>query len=206
MENQNPKWPYFLIAGFVVGAMGFFMFNWQEMPPADRHRTPAQSFDESEFAIAMLNRSQLIREFSARLLPVKNPPIAGVEYSEINVTNKDGKSLPLCDRFSEIEIEFSAEGVAVSGELPTMTVSGPCEGLSLLVNASKLPQTVVAEFEWPPDSELQTTASISGASDSWPKFWAITEITFQGQNEADTVSFSREQMPSSDLLVELAAE
>jgi hypothetical protein len=102
-------------------------------------------------------------------------------------------SSALCSTYSQIEVEFSAEGVAVAGEAPRMKISAPCtENRSGSIAALQFPYTEILK-EKPSVREFSyngTVVSFTNAADEWPRQWILQKVEFR--NAAGGVSKAAE--------------
>lgn len=97
----------------------------------------------------------------------------------------------LCDYFNSYTLTFEAEGMASSGERPTMVVTAPCE-LSAKTNMP-VPVVIPVEdiFKLAPDDtdisfEVNPKASFSfrNVSDMWPEYWVLSKVQFSNSNHS----------------------
>ncbi|AGH94401.1 hypothetical protein [Pseudobdellovibrio exovorus] len=106
----------------------------------------------------------------------------------------------VCKTYSNIEMEFYAEGVSVAGEPTTMTVTAGCNGASANVGelaALSFPVTRITS-EKPRNKSFtfndhNATVSFTNVADQWPTTWVLKQIRFQGEQgtEAKAASFGR---------------
>ena len=109
-----------------------------------------------------------------------------------------GFTSALCKTYSSIEVEFTAEGVAVSGEYPTMQIVTPCEaGLNADEMASiNLPIDKILH-EKPRNAEFtfagfHAVVSFKNSADEWPMQWVLKRVEFKNTTgESKAVSFNR---------------
>lgn len=112
---------------------------------------------------------------------------------QINIRNfvlKDtAESLHLCEYFNTYTLTFEAEGIASSGERPTMTVSSPCE-LSAKTN---LPIPIMIPVDdihklAPNDTDIsfqinpKANFSFRNISDNWPEYWVLAKVEFNSKD------------------------
>lgn len=91
-------------------------------------------------------------------------------------------SSAICSTYSQIEVEFAAEGVAVAGEAPKMKISAPCsENRSGFIAALQFPyteilkeKTSVQQFNY-----SGTVVSFNNAADEWPRQWILQKVEFK---------------------------
>lgn len=107
---------------------------------------------------------------------------------QINVRNflvKNQDNQHLCEYFNSYTLTFEAEGMASSGERPTMVVTTPCE-VSAKTN---LPVPVVVPVEdifklKPTDTDVsfevnpKAAFSFRNVSDMWPEYWVLSKVQF----------------------------
>lgn len=112
---------------------------------------------------------------------------------EINVRNflvkTSQENLHLCEYFDSYTLTFEAEGVASSGERPTMVINTPCE-----VSAkTSLPVPVIVPVEdifklKPNDTDVsfevnpKASFSFRNVSDMWPEYWVLSKVHFSKAN------------------------
>jgi len=114
---------------------------------------------------------------------------------QINVRNflvkNEQQNEHLCDYFTSYTLTFEAEGMASSGERPTMVVTSPCE-LSAKTNMP-VPVVIPVEdiFKLTPDDtdisfEVNPKASFSfrNVSEMWPEYWVLSKVQFSHSNHS----------------------
>lgn len=111
-----------------------------------------------------------------------------------------GFSAALCNTYSSIEVEFTAEGMSVAGEAPVMTISSPCHA-----SATDAAQMAAITFpvakitgEKPRNAEYSyngytSTVAFRNSGDEWPRTWVLKRIEFRnsGGGENKAASFNR---------------
>lgn len=128
-------------------------------------------------------------------------------YKKIKVTpTLDGKksisfsgfSSSLCKVYSSIEVEFTAEGVTVSGQAPIMKINSPCTEAQdpSEIAAISLPIAKILK-EKPRNAEYKfdgfsSTIAFSNSADEWPQQWVLKRVEFKNQSGANkTAEFNR---------------
>jgi len=111
---------------------------------------------------------------------------------KIDVRNFMVKSSPdnlhLCEYFDNYTLTFEAEGIASSGERPSMTVTAPCE-ISAKTN---LPASVIIPIEdifklAPHDADVsfqvnpRASFSFRNISDAWPEYLVLSKVEFNNK-------------------------
>ena len=104
----------------------------------------------------------------------------------------DGKrSRSACEHFQTIQIKIIADGVAVSGKRPSLTLRSPC-----IISENNYIQSLqipMAMFSGIKPSQMitrpveynQTLISSSSMTDFWPDSWLISEVSFIPQKKSD---------------------
>lgn len=104
----------------------------------------------------------------------------------------EGFSSALCKTYPNIELQFVADGVAVAGEFPHMTVKVPCEaGQDPAEMASIILPIERILSEKPRNAEFhfdgyKTKFEFTNSSDAWPHTWILKTVLFKsemGQNK-----------------------
>lgn len=108
---------------------------------------------------------------------------------QINVRNflvkNDLENMHLCEYFNSYTLTFEAEGIATSGERPTMLVSSPCEvsaktnmPIPIIVPVTDIfklkPNDTDVSFEVNPNASF----SFRNISDMWPEYWVLSKVQF----------------------------
>ncbi len=98
-----------------------------------------------------------------------------------------GEKVLGCRAYQKVTLSFEAEGVAVNGEKPTMTVEGRCEYSADLTKINPLWIPVARIFgEKPSEGEFSeygrpVQLKFSHISDHWPRQWVLVGMTVQGE-------------------------
>jgi|GEM_PF-4723241 len=109
-----------------------------------------------------------------------------------------GFSSALCKNYFAIEIEFTAEGVAVAGEPPVMKIVAPCTAAQnpAEIAAINLPiekilnqKTRNAEYSF---DGFNAVVTFSNSADEWPRQWILKRVEFKNAaGENKSANFSR---------------
>lgn len=122
-----------------------------------------------------------------------------------------GFSSALCKMYSTIEIEFTAEGIAVDGEAPVMKITTPCEAgqdpsemaaihLPIEKILSEKPRN--AEFSF---DGFKAMVSFSHSADEWPRQWVLKRVEFKaaaGENKSASFGRSPASADESPIVLE----
>lgn len=120
-----------------------------------------------------------------------------------------GFSSALCKTYSEIVIEFTAEGISVGGEAPIMKIRTPCteaqdpsEIASINLPIEKILGQKPRNAEYSFDG-FNAIISFSNSADEWPRQWVLKRVEFkniEGKNKS--ADFNRSPASAYDSLAE----
>ncbi len=146
-------------------------------------RTPAavpQHLDLSNLQGTSLTLASRDRLFShARL--IKENEVTGIELGNFLVKSDTGEKNFACHTYQRIQLKYQAVGEAVSGEIPEMSIEGPCL-MSDNVNTLKplwIPQSrliATHPHDYAIDYEehgVQMNFQFKNMGNSWPEQWVL---------------------------------
>ncbi len=179
---------------FVCFAVAFTWFN--SILEKDRVQRDPAAIAGKVFQISSLSSEQIRAQLQKNIKVT--PTLDGKKAILFT-----GFSSALCKTYSKIEVEFVAEGIAVAGEAPVMTIVAPCEGGSdpSEMASIHLPVAQILK-EHPKDTAFSfegfsTTVSFNHSADEWPRQWVLKKVIFKNISGDDkSVSFNR--APASD--------
>lgn len=128
-----------------------------------------------------LTSDQLRAELEGK---IKIKPILTAENLPSKSIVFTGLSSQICKSFSEIQIEFSGEGMSVDGEATKMQVVAPCEAgqdpaeiASIILPIQEIlkQKPKDAEFTF---SGFSGTYKFTSVTDSWPQIWVLRSVHF----------------------------
>lgn len=184
--SSNIKSIFFFSICFGLGLSVFFSVS-EDMTV---QREPA-AINGKIFQIGSLSseeiKSQLIHKIKV------TPTIEGMKSIQLS-----GFSSALCKTYPEIEMQFQAEGVAVGGEAPTMTIKAPCSAGQdpADIAAIQLPVSQILN-QTPKNAEFRFNGyaarlEFSHAAEEWPKQWVLQKVQFKtNSGHTKTASFER---------------
>ncbi len=154
-------------------------------------RDPA-AINGKVFQIANLSQDQ-IKDHIAQKIKVF-PTISGQKAIQFT-----GFSSSLCKTYSEVELEFQAEGIAVAGEATTMTVISPCsvgqdpsEMAQIQLPIDKILKEKPRNAEYAFDGFI-AKVKIKNAADEWPRQWVLKSVHFKGQSGQDKAAYFKNE-------------
>ncbi len=116
-----------------------------------------------------------------------------------------GFSSALCKTYSEIVVEFTAEGISVDGEPPVMKVRTPCTAAQdpTEIAAINLPIEKIldqkprnAEFSF---DGFNAVVTFSNSADEWPRQWVLKRVEFKSVEGKDkSADFNRSPASAMD--------
>jgi hypothetical protein len=182
VKNYHRSKKYFL---FLLGACLLTWFVSHFFINADR--SPAAIEDKGLFSF--FNRGDsleiaLHKDIISGIQIAKNEKSFQINVRNFLVKNAENET-HLCEYFDSYTLTFEAEGIATSGERPTMVIKSPCE----LSAKTKLPVPVVVPVEdifklKPNDTDVsfevnpKATFSFRNVSDMWPGYWVLSKVQF----------------------------
>ena len=185
MKNYYRSKKYFLVllgATLLTWIISHFFVNINRTPAAIEERGLFNFFDKGDAL-----QTALHKDIVSSIEIAKNEKNFQINVRNFLVKNQD--NLRLCEYFNSYTLTFEAEGIASSGERPTMTITTPCE-VSAKTN---LPVPVVVPvddiFKLKPNDadisfEVSPKASFSfrNVSDMWPGHWVLSKVQFSHSN------------------------
>ena len=188
----------FFSAFFAAGLTLFFSISEELLIQRD----PA-AIDGKVFQISELTSAQIQQQLSQKI--------------KIQTVNNDQKSLRLegfssavCKTYTHIELNFEAEGMAVAGMAPQMTVKGICEsGQDPAEMASIIIPLSLILAEKPRNAEFKfdgynTKFEFKNSSDEWPRTWVLKTVEFKSESNGNKlVHLSSEPAEKNNPLVVL---
>jgi hypothetical protein len=110
----------------------------------------------------------------------------GIGLGHFAFSLDSGEKVLGCRAYQKVTFQFEAEGIAVEGEKPTMTVEGKCEYSNDLTKINPLWIPVARIFGEHPgdgdfnDYERPVQLKFAHVSDVWPKHWVLIGLSIQG--------------------------
>jgi len=134
-----------------------------------------------------------------KLVKVGNTHIS-LQLGHFYLANTDGVKVKVCDEFSKINIKLEAEGVALSGERPSMELWGDCisEPNSALINPLMIPfKDLLSKAPFEGDYQDRQNSNVSlrffHTPDDWPLFWVLKQVNIETKN-GEEIEISREEI------------
>jgi hypothetical protein len=202
---------FFAIAGFfaVMVLAGAFC-SWSSwhgviyvyvgearMPAAVQRKLDLSNLKGADLRIASRNR--LLSE--GRLLKDKN--LIGIQLGHFITASGEGVKQFACQSYQRVRLVFQAEGVANDGEVPQMTLEGPClmsEDVNYIspfwIPQAKLlmqrPHDFEIEYE---ENDMRTTFNFSRMGSEWPSAWSLESALLYDPDHPETaLEFSPQEV------------
>jgi hypothetical protein len=178
---------YYRSKKYFLFLVGLCLLSWSASRLFIQTRSPAAVENQNLFN--MFDKGDALQTALHKDI-VTSIQVAKAEKNfHINVRNflvkNENSNEHLCDYFNSYTLTFEAEGMASSGERPTMVVTAPCE-LSAKTNMP-IPVVIPVEdiFKLTPDDtdisfEVNPKASFSfrNVSEMWPEYWVLSRVQF----------------------------
>ena len=175
-----------LVFSFFLGLGAFYSVYNSSLT----HRDPA-ALNGKVFQITNLTSDEIKAQLQKKIKVT--PTLAGQKSISFS-----GFSSSLCKTYPSIEVEFSAEGVSVGGEAPTMKITYPCEGgqdpaemasINLPIDKILHEKPRNAEFIF---DGYKAVVTLNNSADEWPRQWVLKRVEFKNINgENKSASFNR---------------
>jgi len=167
-------------------------------------RVPAAIRKDLDFS--RLNGAELMSASQKRLLTaarvITNSKNVGIEFGQFIIRSEEGQRQLACDFYDRVRVRLEADGMAVSGEKPSIEVNAPCATSSDLA---------LTEPIWIPTEEILAGRSVDGEATfasvertsfkfvnmttQWPRRWAVTEVTlFREEDPGQVVHVDQSDM------------
>lgn len=186
------KW-IFSIFTFLILFFGAVYFVLERSNTVLPKRNPASLQKTSD--LTQLRGEELIFAMKDQVVSYLNTYTSSDQLISIQVghfyfVDSSNTKLSMCDAFPVMRLTFEAEGVALSGERPSMVVEGDCE---LQANGSFMVRPLNIPFKnfmskTPFEGEYQesdVSIKFSNTPDEWPVFWVLKDVTLISKNEGD---------------------
>lgn len=122
----------------------------------------------------------------------KNSDSSTIQIGLFLVQDDQGKAVPMCEKYQTIDYIFSADGVAVSGKLPTMILRVPCvvDFDNRHTAAFKIPFSDIFQGPLHPNTikvsnsvtQEQGSLFIYNELSEWPQDWVWTGLKLYGKD------------------------
>lgn len=175
---KNKKVIYSLLIIFLATwILCFFWENTQRHPAAVESKNFFDYFQPSDTISTALSKEV-----------IESIKIQKVEKQfQIDIRNFFVKSYNqhLCEIYDQLTFTFEAEGMATSGERPSMKVTGPCEvsAKTKLPIPIKIPVADIYKLK-PFDTNIsfqinpKVAFAFRNVSESWPEYWVLSKVEF----------------------------
>ncbi len=189
---------FFFAISFAGGLALFFSIS----EDLQVQRDPA-AINGKVFQISQLSSAQIKQQLHRKI------KIQTVQSGEKSL-RLEGFSSAICKTYSNIELYFEAEGMAVAGKAPQMTVKANCEAgqdpaemASIIIPAALIlaekPRNVEFRFDG-----VQSRFEFNNSSDEWPRVWVLKSVQFKSDingNKLVRLSENPDEDSLKDLVV-----
>ncbi|MCB0341174.1 MAG: hypothetical protein H6626_12540 [Pseudobdellovibrionaceae bacterium] len=203
MENRNIGLSLFIfLAGLLFGLSTsynswdgiFFVYTGS----AD-HRQPAainKIFDYSHLEGTALKLAAQERLVESAKVEVSDRQV-GIALGHFVTKSDQGRKILACQRYSKLELEFIAPGIAVNGLPPKMIVESPCHENDQDINRMATIWLPLGElyasapsdnFEQQYFNNLPVTLRMENLGGQWPDKWVLNSVQLKGEMDDLTIS------------------
>ena len=183
----------FTVLCFAFGLSLFFSIYKSPEAPRQPASTPKKVFQISHMTPEQI-KTQLQKKIKV------NPTTEGQKTISFS-----GFSSALCNTYSAIEIEFSAEGISVAGEAPVMKITAPCAASTTdtaeMANIVLPIEKILAEKPRNADFHYEgftATVAFTNSADEWPKQWVLKRVEFKTTTGAENKTATFNRLPASE--------
>ncbi len=170
--SANLKSALFFTVCFSLGLSLFFSIS----EDITIQRDPA-AIDGKVFQLTSLSSAQ-----------IKNQLVNKIKIQASVVGEKSlrltGFSSALCKTYAHIELQFVADGMAVAGESPQMTIKAPCEAgqdpaemASVIIPIEKILSEKPKNAEFHFDG-FNSRFTFKNTAEDWPRTWVLKTVQF----------------------------
>lgn len=182
-NSAKRKWLYFFsLLIFFVGAISLFarLRNGGRSPAAIPSTFSWQDIENKQRK-QILAVTDLIKKDSQFLLHIGDT----VEAS-------------MCNRYQNVRVEFTAEGIAVSGNKPTLIFTTKCSKqastIDLLLPMAEFQHKTASDQEFTFAANPGVKVRVENVIGFWPDRWLMSQIIFFNEPEGQKFSISRDYM------------
>lgn len=135
---------------------------------------------------------------SAELVHTSAGP--GITLGLFLMRDLEGRTVDVCEKYKTVDLVFKAEGVAYSGEIPTLIVRGPClvasdqrtlEALPIPFKIIRGSPVSIHEFEGEiPGYTQRTKIYVRNVVGFWPADWNWVGVTLYADPREDALQIN----------------
>ncbi len=184
MSNSiKRKWLYFFsLLIFFIGAISIFSsMHQQNRAPAAIQGSFSWQDIENKQREKILSVSDLIKQDSGYVLSLG-----------------DTVDSSMCGKYQYVRVEFTAEGMAVSGNKPTLTFSTKCTNeskiITMLIPSSELLQKPARAMSFEYNGSQIVTVKVENVIGFWPETWTANKISFYNDENGQTFSLTQDHL------------
>ena len=176
----------------LVFSVGFFYSKPYKVPKRQLASIPKNIHtDYSDLLGGSLEKATINRLSSKLHVSYQTENInIHLPHFQMQVDGKRGRSA--CEHFQTIQVKILADGVAVSGKKPSLTLKSPCIiGENNYIQSLQIPMVMFStikpsQMTTRPVEYNQTLIFSSYMTDLWPESWLISEVSFIPQEKSDS--------------------
>ena len=182
---------YSILLFIFVFLFGFFFFKPDKVPQRKLASIPETiNTDYSDLSGGSLQKAVTNRVLKDSYISRESGDIhINLPHFQMMVDEKRGRSA--CEYFKKIQVKIHADGVAVSGEKPSLFLESTCIiGQDNYIQPLKIPSAMFLDIDPIEISSHQveydqTFISFASMPNSWPSLWLVSEAFLMPYKESD---------------------
>lgn len=193
----------FLIACLVLLGLGLWLDNSLLVSPTRRIASAlnAGTNDGTEQSdLSQLEGSEFLKAFKYALISVgyglDDGQQFGFRFGNFLLHNDRGAKVFACEEYNTVDLVFQAEGIAVSGEIPTLTVRGACQTANeprfieaLMVPYREILASSVSQKDFiGGDSAHPVAVQFQNVVEQWPTSWNLVGVRLSNPEKQTALS------------------
>ncbi|MCB0348802.1 MAG: hypothetical protein KDD37_08195 [Bdellovibrionales bacterium] len=115
----------------------------------------------------------------------------------------DTADVSMCSKYQYVNIEFVADGVAVSGNKPTLVFFTKCnassETISVFIPRGELMQRPAQATSFEYNGEQTVSVKVENVIGFWPETWVVNKISFYNEQNGQTFSLTQDHLQKAVL-------
>lgn len=208
MNNKNELFQNIFVIGLLAVAGVYSILNWNSEVGHEVNsvRNPAAINHKRILDFTPLTGTALIDAAHKQLVKgaqtyARNGEF-GISLGHFFMRGTDGEAHKVCDIYNQIDLQFDAEGMAVSGSRPLLNVSAACETSDdwarirpIWIPVHRFAKEKPGDTEMTLNGQQTITLSLKNIDMSWPQHWVLTQVrVFSSSDPNSQIVISRQEL------------
>ena len=177
-------------------------FNARMVASTEKETSRKPASATNRFDLSEIDANEFHKAFKYQLMSealiITTPAEQGIRLGHFLMRGTDGQQVFGCQQYPYVELVFAAEGIAISGEIPKMTVRGPCleSDDQKTIEAFMIPLKKIfadsvekSEFRFPIyNTREHITIHFKDVVETWPTQWNLVTIKLYNQDPKDVLT------------------